>query len=123
MGENASFGVDGMLDQGAKQREPWEGRVKLGQTIVAVEVPNPPVVNLTFADGYTAEIDLQRLLDGGKVFAPLRDPEFFRSAHPGSSGSSLEWITPEGDEIDLCADTLRMEAEGIWDPVAREWKV
>jgi hypothetical protein len=26
-------------------------------------------------------------------------------------------------EIDFCADTLRMEAEGIWDPITREWKV
>ncbi|HUE46462.1 MAG TPA: hypothetical protein VMO81_09445 [Aestuariivirgaceae bacterium] len=95
----------------------------MGQTIVLVEVPNPPVVILTFADGYKAELNLQRLLDVGKVFEPLRDHEFFRTAHPGSSGSSLEWITPEGQEIDLCADTLRMEAEGIWDPVTREWKV
>ena len=112
-----------MLGQGAKQREPWEGRVKLGQTIVLVEVPNPPVVILTFADGYKAEFNLQRLLEVGKVFTPLRNPEFFRTAHPGNNGGSLEWITPEGQEIDLCADALRMEAEGIWDPETREWRV
>jgi hypothetical protein len=29
----------------------------------------------------------------------------------------------DGGEIDLCADALRMEAEGIWDPVRDEWKV
>jgi hypothetical protein len=97
--------------------------VKLGQKIVAVEITNPPVATLTFADGYTATFDFQRLLDKGNVFTPLRDPDFFRTAHPGSGGSSLEWLTPAGDEIDLCADALRMEAEGIWDPVKQEWTV
>ena len=112
-----------MLEQGTKQREPWEGRVELGQRIVAVDASAPPAVVLTFADGYKATMDLQRLLDIGKIFEPLRDPEFFKTAHPGSGGGSLEWITKVGDEIDLCADSLRMQAEGIWDPDKQEWKV
>jgi Protein of unknown function (DUF2442) len=112
-----------MLGEGTKQRPPWEGRVELGQRIIAVEVAEPPVVTLTFADGFKTTLNLQRLLDAGKVFEPLRDPALFRTAHPGSGGSSLEWITPDVGEIDLCADALRMEAEGIWDPVTREWKV
>jgi hypothetical protein len=112
-----------MLGQSAKQRAPSEGRVKLGQKIVSVEITNPPVATLTFADGYKATFDFQRLLDRGKIFTPLRDPEFFRTAHPGVGGRSLEWLAPDGGEIDLCADALRMEAEGIWDPVKREWKV
>ncbi len=112
-----------MLGQSAKQRAPWEGRVALGQEIVSVETSDPPVATLTFADGYKATFDFQRLLDTGKVFAPLRDPDFFRTAHPGSGGRSLEWRTADGDEIDLCADALRIEAEGIWDPVTTEWKV
>ena len=112
-----------MLEQGTKQRAPWEGRVELGQRIVAVNAAKSPLVELTFADGYKATLDLQRLLDAGKVFAPLRDEAFFRTAHPGSHGASLEWVTPAGDEIDLCADALRMEAEGIWDPVHDKWNV
>ena len=112
-----------MLGEVSKQRAPWEGRVKLGQRIVSVDASQPPVVILTFADGYVASMNLQRLLDIGKIFEPLRDPELFRTAHPGSLGSSLEWIGPDGDEIDLCADSLRMEAEGIWDPEAGTWKV
>jgi hypothetical protein len=111
-----------MLGQVSKQRAPWEGRVELGQRIVAVDASQPPVVVLTFADGYVATVNLQRLLDVGKVFEPLRDPNLFRTAHPGSIGSSLEWIGPDG-EIDLCADSLRMEAEGIWNPETQEWKV
>lgn len=112
-----------MLEQGTQQRAPREGRVKLGQQIVSVEVPSPPMVALTFADGLKATLDLQRLLDVGKVFEPLGEAAFFCTAHPGSGGRSLEWITAEGAEIDLCADALRMEAEGIWDPVRDEWKV
>jgi hypothetical protein len=112
-----------MLGQGAEQRAPWEGRVKLGQVIVAVEVAEPPHVVLTFADGFRTSLNLQRLLDVGKVFAPLREPNLFRTAHPGSGGRSLEWVTADGSEIDLCADTLRMEAEGLWDPVLKQWKV
>ncbi len=112
-----------MLGQDTKQRKPWEGRVELGQRIVSVDASAPPLVRLTFADGYVAALNFQRLLDIGKVFEPLRDPKLFHTAHPGSGGSSLEWIAPDGGEIDLCADALRMEAEGIWDPVTQEWKV
>jgi hypothetical protein len=112
-----------MLEQGTKGRAPWQGRIKLGQRIISVDAATPPIVILTFLDGYVARLDLQRLLDIGKVFTPLRNPALFRTAHPGGGGSSLEWLTPEGEAIDLCADALRMEAEGIWDPVAREWKV
>jgi Protein of unknown function (DUF2442) len=111
------------MSRDTKEQRPWEGRVELGQRIVSVDASNPPVVILTFADGYEAVFDFQRLLDRGKVFTPLRDPEFFRTAHPGVGGRSLEWLAPDDGEIDLCADALRMEAEGIWDPVKREWKV
>ena len=110
-----------MLGQGTKQRAPWEGRVKLGQTIVHVDALVPPMVVLTFADGFVATLNLQRLLDIGKVYEPLRDPNLFVTAHPGSGGHSLEWMDPDGSEIDLCADSLRLEAEGIWDPVKQEW--
>ena len=112
-----------MLGQGTKQREPWEGRVELGQRIVRVDVVQSPIVVLTFADGYVATMNFQWLLDIGKVFLPLRDPVLFSTAHPGNSGGSLEWIAPDGSEIDMCADALRMEAEGIWDPVTQAWKL
>ncbi len=107
----------------ARQQYPWEGRVELGQTIVSVDATNAPILVLTFADGYEATFNFQGLADEGEIFAPLRDPELLRTAHPGCGGSSLEWITPEGEQIDLCADAVRLEAEGIWDPVKREWKV
>ncbi len=37
----------------------------------------------------------------------------FETAHVASDGSSLEWIGPQGEEIDFCADALRLEAEAL----------
>ena len=112
-----------MLGQDTKQREPWAGRVKLGQRIVTVDASEPPAVRLTSADGYRATMNVQRLLDAGKIFEPLRGAALFQTAHSGDGLSSPECIAPGGGEIDLCAEALRMEAEGVWDPVAQEWKV
>ncbi|MBV8565929.1 MAG: DUF2442 domain-containing protein [Methylobacteriaceae bacterium] len=110
-----------MLGTRDRQPEPWEGRVKLGQRIVRVQVPSFPIVKITFDDGYEASFDFSWRLRCGPAFAPLKNPEFFKTAHPGSAGSSLEWLTPAGEEIDFCADSLRMEAEGVWDPKTRQW--
>jgi hypothetical protein len=112
-----------MLGEGSREPEPWEGRVELGQQIVAVAVPSFPIVQVTFADGYKASFDFGERLVRLPIMAPLRDPELFATVHPGSNGGSLEWIDKHGAEIDFCADALRMEAEGIWDPITREWKV
>ena len=110
-----------MLGQSVEEREPWEGRVKLGQRIVAVRIPDYPVAALTFDDGFEASFDLGWLVESGPAFSVLRDPALFATAHPGSGGASLEWIGRDGEEMDLSADALRMEAEGIWDPQARRW--
>jgi hypothetical protein len=123
MGREPETGVEGMLGPHVERRQPWEGRVELGQRIAKVEVPEFPRVRLTFADGFIATLDFSSRLEIGKAFAQLRDPTFFATAHIGANGASLEWITTEGDEIDFCADALRMEAEGIWDPINRIWKV
>ena len=112
-----------MLGESNREPEPWEDRVELGQRIIAVAVPSFPIVRLTFADSYKASFDFSERLARLLIMAPLRDPELFATAHPGSGGGSLEWINDKGDEIDFCADSLRMEAEGIWDPITREWKV
>jgi hypothetical protein len=106
-----------------EEKYPWEGRVELGQRIVAVDVPAFPIVKLTFADGYEATLNFSRCIERGPAVAPLKDPSLFKTAHPGSGGGSLEWIGPNGEEIDFCADALRMEAEGIWDPDERVWRV
>jgi hypothetical protein len=85
--------------------------MKLGNTLVLAEVPRFPWVRLTYADGFVAELDLSEKLAWGEATAPLRDPALFATAHVGAGGSSLEWIGPDGSEIDFCVDALRMEAE------------
>jgi hypothetical protein len=111
-----------MLDKSTKPREPWEGRVELGQKIISVKAESP-FVYLTFQDGFAKQLDFSRLLTIGKVFTPLRDPQFFKTAHTSPDGRVLEWLTIDGDEIDMCADSLRMEAEGIWNPTTQEWTI
>jgi Protein of unknown function (DUF2442) len=110
-----------MLAKSTDERTPWQDKVALGQKIVAVSVPTVPLVHLTFADGYEATLDFAPRLKIGKVFTPLRDPEFFKTVHTASNGHALEWLTQEGDEIDFCADSLRMEAEGLWDSLNNKW--
>ncbi len=112
-----------MLEQGNLERAPWEGRVELGQRIVSAEVIAYPQVRLTFADGFVTIFDVGWAIDGSNAFAPLRDKNLFATVHPGEGGNSLEWIDPEGHELDFCADTLRMQAEGIWDMKTRKWLV
>jgi len=87
--------------------------MKLGNRIVAVEVPKFPVVKLTYADGFTAIMDFSEKISWGDAVQPLRDPELFKTAHVGSGGASLEWVAPNGEEIDFCADALRLEAEAL----------
>jgi hypothetical protein len=94
--------------------------MKLGQRIVAVEVPRFPLVRLTYADGFSAELDFSEKISWGEATRPLRDPDLFQTAHPGTGGSSLEWTGPDGEEIDFCADALRFEAEALRDRTAAE---
>jgi hypothetical protein len=112
-----------MLEEGSLERASWEGRVKLGQRIILAEVITYPQVRLTFADGFVAAFDFGWAIEKGKAFAPLQDERFFRTVHPGEGGYSLEWIDPDGREIDFGADTLRMQAEGIWDMKTHKWLV
>jgi hypothetical protein len=53
----------------------------------------------------------------------MLDEGLFKTVHPGEGGYSLEWIDPNGDQLDFGADTLRMQAEGIWDMKTRKWLV
>jgi hypothetical protein len=85
--------------------------MKLGQRLTSVEIPRFPIVRLKYADGFAADLDFSEKISWGEATAPLRDPALFRTAHISSEGSSLEWIGPEGEEIDFCADALRFEAE------------
>jgi hypothetical protein len=62
---------------------------------------------------YSGELDFWPYIEWGEAVAPLKNPALFSTAHVGSRGRSLEWIGPDGIEIDFCADALRMDLEGL----------
>jgi len=68
-------------------------------------------VRLRYRDGYEGEVSLRHLVDEEGVFSFLRDPAQFARLMIGEDGRWLYWVDPEGDQIDLCADALRYEAE------------
>lgn len=66
-------------------------------------------VELTFSDGLTAIVDLDRVIsrfDG--VFEPLIDPEYFRLVRVNHELGTIVW--PNG--ADLCPDVLYSHASG-----------
>jgi hypothetical protein len=68
-------------------------------------------VRLRYRDGYEGEVNLRHLIDENGVFSFLRNPDQFAQVMIGEDSRWLYWIDSEGDQIDLCADALRHEAE------------
>jgi len=68
-------------------------------------------IGLRFRDGFVGEVSILNLIETGGVFGFLSDPEQFRKLDVGEDGRWLYWTDPAGDQIDLCADALRYEAE------------
>ena len=62
-------------------------------------------VRVTFADGFTREIDLGPALMG-PIFEQVRDPQFFRRVAVNESGV-ISWP----NEADIDSDTLRYWCE------------
>ncbi|MEL7303280.1 MAG: hypothetical protein AAGJ53_06265 [Pseudomonadota bacterium] len=123
MGRDEQSKVDGVLGPGAAEPAPWEGRVELGLPVVELDANSPPHLTLTFADGFKGTVSLQHVLEHGPAFAGLRDPAVFRKAQIVENGSVIAWGDDEWTRVDLCVDSLRLEAEGLWDPVSRSWTV
>ena len=68
-------------------------------------------IRLRYRDGFEGDISVARFIEAGGVFSFLRDPAQFSKVLIGEDGRWLYWVDPEGDEVDLCADALRYEAE------------
>ncbi|MGH2561130.1 MAG: DUF2442 domain-containing protein [Thermomicrobiales bacterium] len=66
------------------------------ETVVDVKVVKPYVVEVTFDDGVQRHVDLESML-WGKVFEPLRDPEFFAQVRVDPELGTIVW--PNGADL------------------------
>src|SRR5438105_3108484 len=76
------------------------------QRVTAIEPIGGYRVKVTFADGFSGDIDLAPLLSCGPIFKPLRNLDFFRRVTITSDGVP-EWL----DDLDLSPDSLRVWCE------------
>ncbi len=77
--------------------------------IVQAEMLAGPSLRIRFDDGFIGTARLEPLIDCGGVFAAIAaQPERFAIVQ---NGRALAWIDADGEEIDLCADALRLMAE------------
>ena len=80
--------------------------------VVSVEAVRHPVVRVVYDDGFSGEYDLSNLIANGPVFAPLKDPEYFKMVSVAPNGRSFGWnLNAVGEEIDFCIDAVRMHIE------------
>ena len=77
------------------------------ETVVAVRVLRPFVLEVTFDDGVQREVDMEPLL-GGEVFRPLRDPAYFARVRVDPDAGTIVW--PNG--ADLAPEFLYYGDEG-----------
>ena len=68
-------------------------------------------IRLRFRDGFEGEVSVRSLIERGGVFAFLKDPARFQELRIAEDGRWIYWQDLEGDQVDLCADALRFEAE------------
>lgn len=77
--------------------------------VVAVRPLENRTLELTFADGLCAAVDMDRVIEHYTgVFAPLTDESFFRQVRVDSEMGTIAW--PNG--VDICPDVLYSFASG-----------
>jgi hypothetical protein len=84
-------------------------------TITRVMIEPNFELRLTYVDGAEVLVDFKPVIEVGGVFARLKDLDFFNQVKIGSRGRSIEWP----DEIDFCADALRMDGQSAEAPLAQ----
>ena len=76
-------------------------------TITAVTALADGVLQLTFADGETLQVDVKPIIEQHPTLRELADPAVFNRAAVGEWGGTVTWGT---DALELAADNLRARA-------------
>ncbi len=79
----------------------------MNETVAAVRVVTPFVLDVTFEDGVVRRVDVEPYLCG-EVFRPLRDPAFFAQARVDPDAGTVVW--PNG--ANFAPEFLYYGAEG-----------
>jgi hypothetical protein len=79
--------------------------------VTSLEYRRGYVYHVVFDDGLEGDIDLSRYIEGGPVFAPLKDLAYFRQAR--IEGGTISW--PNG--ADIAPETLYEQLEGAKRPI------
>ena len=66
------------------------------ETVVAVRVLRPFVLEVTFDDGEQRRVDMEPLL-GGQIFQPLRDPAYSAQVRVDPDAGTIVW--PNGADL------------------------
>ena len=100
---------DGWPRAGANRTTPLnqENMNYYQQRVTKVEPLGGYRLRVTFADGFTGEVELAPLLNCGPIFQPLRDRDFFARVSVEKDFGSLIW---PGD-LDLSSGSLRAWCE------------
>ena len=87
---------------------------QMNHRIVKVEASNFPNVFVEFDDGLNGNIDLSKEIAEFPMFEPLRNRELFLNVKLDKQGSRIGWkLEDVGNEIDLCADAIRIDFETL----------
>jgi hypothetical protein len=79
--------------------------------IVTAEPVIHGVLKIVWNDGYEGVVDLRPVIDRGRIFDWLKEPNNFAQVMIAEFGHAVCWINDKGQGIDLSADNLREKAE------------
>lgn len=87
--------------------------------VSAVRVVRPYVIEVTFTDGFSREVDLGSVLTG-QLYGPLRDPVLFQQVTVDQEVQTVVW--PNGADFDPATLHDWPQVEREFGALARSWQ-